>query len=139
MSDVISWSANVAISGGPSLSLAGSLVTAAYDVCEFAVPAQDGDPGTETMPVHPGETDEVHLLVLKATRYEAGTLSYAFHPAGTPPDDTTGDTALDGPQLYNSQGMISSSFTDLAEISVTNTSDSAVTVTVVVGRTTPTS
>lgn len=119
MAEVISWTVDVKVAGGPSMSASPSIAVDGYDVIEVVVDAGD----SPDVGVVPGPST-VELLMLTASRYDP-LLSYAFD-GGTP-------VVLDGPQLFTG-GMIVAAFTDPEVITITNGTPETVTVSVLVGR-----
>jgi hypothetical protein len=126
MPDVMNWSANLAVSRGPSVSMSASFVLAGYDVSTFTV---DGGGGQVTMSVQPGQKADVRVLAITASRYDPADLTY----------DLGGleDRVLDGAQLFTGAGMLGLFTQDPKDMTVTNRTPGPITVTVVVGRTAP--
>lgn len=132
MPDVIRWSAEVTVPDGPTVSMTSSFVAAGHDVTEATAAA---DNTAVPIPIAPGTWDEVALIAITATRYDAA-VTYDL-------GEVTG-VALDGPQLFVGAGMLSVLHDPdadppvvVADLNVTNNSDDPVTVTVVVGRRPP--
>lgn len=108
------------------MSAAPSQSIGAYDKLSVTVAADDnGTPGEETVPVQPGATTDVRVLMITSTRYDPADLEY----------DLGGATiVLDGPQLFTGGGMMSLFSSDPDEIVIRNSLDTPVTVSVLVGR-----
>jgi hypothetical protein len=125
MPDVMSLSANVAVNGGPTVSLSSSFVLAGYDVTTIAVEAETA----VTMSIQPGKTDEVRVLTVTASRYDPADLTYDLGGVS--------GMVLDGAHLFTSVGMLPKFTTDPVSITVHNDLTEAVTVNVLVGRVPP--
>jgi hypothetical protein len=122
----MNWSADVAVSGGPSVSMSSSFSLAGYDVSTFAV---EGEGGRVTMPVQPGKKAEIRVLAITASRYDPANLTYELGGLVS---------VLDTAQLFTGTGMLNLFTQDPTDMTVTNNTDGPITVTVVVGRTAPT-
>lgn len=122
MAESITWSVQLAVAGGPQLRGAPKITVDGYDLTE--VHAEAGDSGTGgVLPA----SSSAEVLMLTATRYHPSDLTYSLGSAS--------DVPLDGPQLFT-RAMADAAFgADPDEITVTNGLDTAVTVTVLVGRT----
>jgi hypothetical protein len=118
----------VRVAGGPTMTAAPSISVGAYDKVSVTVAADDGGtPGVETVPLQPGTTDQVALLLISSSRYHDTDLSYVLGGA---------TISLDGPQLFTGGGMMSLFTSDPDEMVITNGLDVPVTVSVLVARST---
>jgi hypothetical protein len=99
MPEIISWSVDVSVTNGPSVSESATLTVGAYDVVTIAVPGADA-PSTSTTraTVQPSAGADVRLLLIRAQPYGA---DLTFTVAGA---DGATDVSLDAPQLYVGQG-----------------------------------
>jgi hypothetical protein len=118
MPEVITWTADVRVAGGPSMSASPSIAVDGYDAIEVVVDVDDVVIGV--LPT----ASTARILMITASRYDA-SLTYEFSP-----DETV---LLDGPQLFT-EGMIARAFADTAEMTITNGIGEPVTVNVLVGR-----
>jgi hypothetical protein len=127
MPETIRSSVEVRVDGGPSLGAAPSIEVAAYDKVSVVVAAKgdSGISGTATVELQPDSKDQVELLMVTATRYDAELLTYTLG----------GEVIkLDSPQLFR-RGMIGGLFAeDPRTMDLTNDLDTPVTVSVLVGR-----
>ena len=121
MPDVINWSTSVAVSGGPTMSMVGSLTAPVYDVVEVVLTT---DAKSVTKAVMPAD-NQMLALAITATRYDQA-ISYELGSQ---------TLLLDGPQLFVGGGM-TSVFTNPSSIKVSSTElTTSVTIRILVGRT----
>lgn len=70
MSEQISWTLNVQVTGGPKISTSRTEMFDAYDKITVDIPAGDGTtPGTATVEVQPGDAGQVQFLLIKSSVY----------------------------------------------------------------------
>lgn len=121
MPDVINWSTSVAVSGGPTMSMVGSLPAPVYDVVEIVLTTDEKSVTKAVMTAD----DQLLALAITATRYDQ-KISYKLGSLTIP---------LDGPQLFVGGGM-TSVFTKPSSIEVSSTElTTPVTIRILVGRT----
>jgi hypothetical protein len=130
MSERISWTLNVQVSGGPKTALSRTIEVHAYDKISVEIPARisESEPGTSDVEVQPAEeTSRLRFLLIVATHYAEG-LTVA-------PAEGTPEIPLDGPLLFFSQGV----FSLLGEsppqsLTFSNGLETPVTIDILVGR-----
>ena len=133
MSTTMTATLKVATSGLGTTSVTRSVQVGAFDHVEVTVPAT-GDGGTVTAEVHPGGTGQARLVMLTASAYpldpadETPQLTFTVDVDGT---DTV--LPLDGPLLL-AGASIADLLGDMQEVAFTNASDTAIDVTILVGR-----
>jgi hypothetical protein len=92
----LSWSINVQVSGGPTISagVEGETVEAT-DRVEVSVKAGE----TKVVDLQPGEAKQIKLLVVKSSQYGKGL---KFTVSDDDPEKTKDavEVSLDGPQLF---------------------------------------
>lgn len=121
MPDVINWSTSVAVSGGLSMSMVGSLPAPAYDVVETGLTTGANSVTKAVMPAD----DQLLALAITATRYDQ-KISYDLGSQTIP---------LDGPQLFVGEGM-TGVFTNPDSVEVSSAAlNTSVTIRMLVGRT----
>ena len=103
MPERISWSVDVSVENGPSVSERASLIVGAYDVVTITVPGADA-PFTEKTraTVQPSAGADVQLLLIRSTPYDTDITFTVVVADGEPAGAT--DVPMDGPQLYLGQG-----------------------------------
>ena len=123
MPSIVNWSIDAAVGGGPAMAVANSFLAEAYSVVEVVVDGADA----ATEPFQAGTIDEVTLMLITSSHYDADDLSFTLNGI---------EVALDQPQLYLGAGMLSrfGAGADVSEITVTNDLADQVTVTVLIGR-----
>ena len=123
MPDVINWSTSVAVSGGPTMSMVGSLTAPVYDVVEVVLTT---DAKSVTKAVMPADNQKMLALAITATRYDQ-VISYELGSQ---------TILLDGPQLFVGGGM-TSVFTNPSSIKISTSTEltTSVTIRILVGRT----
>ena len=121
MSEKISWSFKVQVTGGPSVVASDTLEVDAYDKIEAVIPAA----GSATINVQPG--DGAQFLLITATAYE--DLTYEVDPS----DDTTVVT-LDAAHVLIGEGAVSLLGATQNQFVFSNASAADVTVSILVGR-----
>jgi len=124
MSETISWSFKVQVTGGPSLNATDTIDVDAYDKIVATVKKKNGGAGKATIDIQPG--DAAQILLITSTLYE--DLTYEVDSSGSTED-------LDGPLVLIGAGAVSLLNDTQNQIVFTNnnTSNDA-TVTVLVGR-----
>jgi len=122
MPDVINWSTSVAVSGGPTMSMVGSLATPVYDVVEVVLTTEAKSVTKAVMPAD----NQMLALAITATRYDQA-ISYELGSQ---------TLLLDGPQLFVGGGM-TSVFTNPSSIKISTSTEltTSVTIRILVGRT----
>jgi hypothetical protein len=118
----------VEVSGSGTSSATHTVEAEAYDRIEISVPT--GSPNTATVDVQPGGAGQVQLLMLTASAYPAdgsGAAQLTYTVDG-------GDSIdLDAPALMVGSGAVGL-LGSVNQIVLTNDSDEAVDVSIVVGR-----
>lgn len=126
MAESISWSLEVDVAGGPSISASPKKVVEGYDLTAVeAEAAAGGTAGTATGGVIPASST-ADMLVITATRYDDTDLTYDL--------GTATDVALDAPQFFTRSQALLAFGADPDVITVNNNLDTPVTVTVLTGR-----
>ena len=119
MSQTLTWSFKVQVTGGPTISIADAISVEAYDKIEATVPGS----GTATVNIQPG--DGAEFLLITASDY--ASLTYVVD-AG--PDTVT----LDGPHILIGEGAVSLLGSTQNQIVFTNADPADVDVSILVGR-----
>ena len=131
MPERISWSVDVSVENGPSVSERASLIVGAYDVVTITVPGADA-PSTEKTraTVQPSAGADVQLLLIRSTPYDTDITFTVFGTEGAT------DVPMDGPQLYLGQGTEALGGTAPLRLDFKNKMgvDNDATVTILVGR-----
>jgi len=94
MSEKISWTLNVQVEGGPSVSASQSITVDAYDKIQVTVGTQD----TKTVEVQPGEADRVRFLLISSDQF-GDDLTYKVDAGGS-------DIKVDAQQLLIGDGAV---------------------------------
>jgi len=128
----IKLSTTISIDGGPSISVAASLDVDAYDVIEKEV----GSASSVTLPVQPEAAGKVQLMFIKASAYPETSSELTYKAT----DDSGGDLSpvasqfeLDQPQAFSGDA-VKGVADEPKYLTITNNSDSDVTVMIIVGR-----
>jgi len=98
MPETISWSVDVTVTNGPSVTESATLDVDAYDVITLTVPgAAATSTDTTRATVQPSADTALELLLIRAHPYNE-LLTYTVV-------DGSADVVLDAPQLYVGQGV----------------------------------
>lgn len=119
MSEEISWSLKVQVTGGPAITASDTIEVDGYDVLEAEVSAG----GSTTLNVQPG--DGVQFLLITATAYE--DLTYEVDGSGT-------SVTLDGAHVLIGEGAVSLLGSTQQQFVFSNAGAEDVTVSILVGR-----
>ena len=122
MSEIISYSFSIQVSGGPKVADAGQIEVQAYDMLVVEVPDSGTSGGVAIVNVQPGDT--VKFLQVTAGSY--GDLTYTV-------DGGAGQT-LDAPLLLIGAGAVALLGATQKQFEFTNAGTTAVTVHILVGR-----
>jgi hypothetical protein len=127
MPETIRMSMSVQVDGGPSLAASPSILVDIYDKISIVVPPEDAPATGVTVKLQPDVTANVDVVAITSSHYAATNLTY----------DLGGeiDIALDGPQLFAGAGMLGLFSAALEDMTIKNSIDTDVTVSVLVGRT----
>ena len=105
MSENISWSLNVQVSGEPKISASQSIPIEAYDSIKVTI-LGTGDPPVladadtdKQVDVQPGGSGQVSFIAITSNRYDSG-LTYEVNLVGN------GPIALDRPHILAGQGAV---------------------------------
>jgi hypothetical protein len=94
MSEKISWTLNVQVEGGPSVSASQSITVDAYDKIQVTVGTQD----TKAVEVQPGDADRVRFLLISSDQF-GDDLTYKVDAGGS-------DIKVDAQQLLIGDGAV---------------------------------
>ena len=94
MSEKISWTLNVQVERGPSVSASQSITVDAYDKIQVTVGTQD----SKVVEVQPGDADRVQFLLISSDQF-GDDLTYKVDPGGS-------DIKLDAQQLLVGDGAV---------------------------------
>lgn len=132
---VIKVSTTVKIEGGSTVSSSTELDLPAHGTIIKKVPAQAGaTPGKVTIPVQPEDADNVKLLMITASSYSDDLTYKATTAAGNDLATPATEYKLDQPQTFVGDAV--KAVDDAPKnLTFSNASASAITVTIVVGRT----
>lgn len=101
MSETISWSVEVSVTNGPTISESANLSVGAYDVVTVTVPgAAAGSTATTRATVQPSAGTDLDLLLIRAQPYDE-KLKFTVAGAGG-----AADVPVDAPQLYLGHGVV---------------------------------
>jgi hypothetical protein len=128
MPEMISWTLNVQVVGGPKLSASRTIEVEAYDMIKVVVPGGDNTtPGTATVDVQPGGTDQVKFLMISSSVYDA-KLTYKV--------DGGQDVKLDAFQLLMGNGAVDLLGTTQKQFAFSNKAgvDKTASIEILVGR-----
>lgn len=102
MSQSISWTLNIAVAGGPTMSNSRSLGVEAYDSIKVSVRGSSAPGGPDTdkqVEVQPGGSGQVTFLAVTSNRYDAH-LTYKVNATGNPAVE------IDQPQVLAGAGAV---------------------------------
>jgi hypothetical protein len=100
MSTKITYKLELAVEKGPNFTVTRDLAVEAYDHLRVDVPAGDNaTPGTVTVDVQPGASDQLRVLSITSTLYSE-LITFKVDTAGA-------DIKLDAPHLYVGGGALS--------------------------------
>ncbi len=101
MSENISWSLNVQVSGGPKISVSQAISVEAYDSIKVTVLGTTPGPADsdKEVEVQPGGVGQVSFLTVTSNRYDSG-LTYKVNSNANP------SIVLDKPHILAGQGAV---------------------------------